>query len=107
MPEIIITNLKGKRIPAKEGVPLLQLIQESGTDWMHACGAKGRCTTCAMQVEAGGENLSPYSEAELNYRESGRLGKSERLACQCTAHGDVKIRVPARYQFPHLDYSTT
>lgn len=107
MPEIIITNLQGKRIPVQKGTTLLQAIQDSGTDWMHACGAKGRCTSCAMVVEAGGEHLSACSEAEIKYREAGRLGTSERLACQCEAAGDVQVRVPDRYKFPHLSYSTS
>ena len=40
---------------------------------MHACGAKGRCTTCRLQVLAGQENLSPLTAAELRYRAAGRL----------------------------------
>ena len=104
MGEIIIKNLGGKTVPVAERQRLLDALQGAGIDWMHACGGKGRCTTCAMQVLAGQELLSPQSPAEKGYQEAGRLGKNERLACQCVAKGTIEIRVPERYQFPHMNY---
>ena len=72
---------------------------------MHACGAKGRCTTCRLQVCAGQENLSPLTAAELRYSAAGRLRADERLTCQAQLPtGDVTARVPEATQLPHVRY---
>jgi 2Fe-2S ferredoxin len=72
---------------------------------MHACGAKGRCTTCRLQVCAGLENLSPLTAAELRYGAAGRLRADERLTCQAQLPaGNVTGRVPEATQLPHQRY---
>ena len=83
---------------------ILQNVQENYIDWMHACGAKGRCTTCRAEIMAGMEHLAEPNEAEK--RMSPRLKPTERLCCQATylGTGDVIIRVPESCQFPHIDY---
>jgi ferredoxin, 2Fe-2S len=105
MPKITIENLAGRDIPFSPGPDsLLHLILTSGTDWMHACGGKGRCTTCKAEVQAGGQNLSAPTVFEQKMRDAGRLALGERLACQCMPTGDVRVRVPLGSQFPHLSY---
>jgi ferredoxin, 2Fe-2S len=106
MPKITIVNLAGREIAFGPGpAPLLRLVLEAGVDWMHACGGKGRCTTCKAEVLAGAERLSPLSPFEQQMRAAGRLGPGERLACQCVPTGDVRLRVPASSQLPHLQYT--
>jgi ferredoxin, 2Fe-2S len=61
---------------------VIEIIHENGIDWMHACGKKGRCTTCKIRILAGQENLSPETEQELLFRSQQRLLDQERLACQ-------------------------
>jgi 2Fe-2S ferredoxin len=61
---------------------VIEIIHENGIDWMHACGKKGRCTTCKIRILAGQENLSPETEQELLFRSQQRLLEQERLACQ-------------------------
>ena len=103
---LTIENLPGAAVRVPAGATLLAALQAAGHDWMHACGAKGRCTTCRLQVLAGLENLSPPTAAELRYRAAGRLLASERLTCQ--AHllaGEVVARVPEATQLPHVQYS--
>ncbi len=73
---------------------------------MQSCGQKGRCTTCAFEVLEGNENLSQPSEAELKYRDLGRLPENFRLACQTFAMGPVLIKVPESLKLPHLIYSS-
>src|SRR5438552_3970319 len=101
-----VQNLKDLEVNLTPPQTLLQALQASGTDWMHACGAKGRCTTCRVQVLNGAENLSPETSPELKYREAGRLQANERLTCQCTLlNGEVTVRVPKAVQLPHMKYS--
>jgi len=106
MAEIIIQNLGQKHIAGVTGEkPILQHLHQAGIDWMHACGGKGRCTTCSLIVVSGLENMQPLSAAEQKYRTTGQLRENERLACQAKTDADLTIRVPAAYQLPHLRYS--
>ncbi|KAA9331205.1 2Fe-2S iron-sulfur cluster-binding protein [Adhaeribacter soli] len=106
MAKLTVQNLSGLAVNVKPPETVLRAVQATGTDWMHACGAKGRCTTCRMEVLAGMENLSPESAPELKYREAGRLKTKERLACQCTVTGgEVLVRVPKPVQLPHQKYT--
>jgi 2Fe-2S ferredoxin len=90
------------------GATLLAALQAVGYDWMHACGAKGRCTTCRLQVRTGMEHLSPPTDAELRYRAAGRLLATERLTCQTRlSAGDATGRVPEATQLPHVRYLTS
>jgi ferredoxin, 2Fe-2S len=108
MRKIIISNLNYRQITVKDaGTSLLKSFQEEFLDWMHACGGKGRCTTCKVVMESGAELLSPPSEAELLYRSKEALNQNERLACQAKLAGEgiLYIRVPEECKLPHLDYS--
>ncbi|GAB3304815.1 2Fe-2S iron-sulfur cluster-binding protein [Hymenobacter humi] len=101
-----IENLFGAVVDVPAGSTLLAALQAAGHDWMHACGAKGRCTTCRLQVRAGMENLSLPTDAELRYRAAGRLLANERLTCQARLPaGEVTARVPDATKLPHVQYS--
>ena len=105
MPLLTIENLPGAAVEVPAGATLLAALQAAGHDWMHACGAKGRCTTCRLQVRQGLENFSPPTDAELRYRAAGRLLPTERLASQARLPaGDASGRVPNETQLPHLRY---
>lgn len=83
---------------------LLGHLHDNGLDWMHSCGAKGRCTTCKAVVVEGSENLPALTPAEQNYRKLGALHNSERLACQVRISGDVVIAVPEETKLSHVRY---
>lgn len=103
---IIISNMQNREVLGGDetGAILFQL-QQNNIDWMHACGGKGRCTTCKFVIVDGCENLTDLTEAESSYRSNGGLGKRERLACQAKAAGTVVIAVPPSSKLPHINYS--
>ena len=102
---LTIENLPGAAVEVSAGTTLLAALQAAGHDWMHACGAKGRCTTCRVQVLAGLDNLSPPTAAELRYQAAGRLLATERLTCQAQLPaGEALGRVPTATQLPHVRY---
>ena len=106
MVKIVIENLAQKEVPVIDSSKsLLQLVQSNFIDWMHACGGKGRCTTCKVIVIDGMENLSLPTSAEMNYRNLGQLADNERLACQVRAHNDCRVRVPDESKMPHMIYT--
>jgi len=107
MMKIIIENLDNHEIIFEDsGRKVIELIHENYIDWMHACGKKGRCTTCKMIVRSGMENLTPLNEREQFFRERGRLNEDERLSCQAKIEtGELHIRVAEQNKFPHMVYS--
>ncbi|MEQ8533267.1 MAG: 2Fe-2S iron-sulfur cluster-binding protein [Imperialibacter sp.] len=106
MPKIVIQNLNNKRLFSENsGRTLLSILQENYIDWMHACGGKGRCTTCKAIVHEGLALLGELTEAEKKYVEMGRLESNERLACQCRVSNDIEISVADENKFPHIDYT--
>ena len=105
MPLLTIENLPGATVEVPAGATLLAALHAAGHDWMHACGAKGRCTTCRVQVLAGALNLAPLTAAEERYRAAGRLLPTERLTCQARLlAGNVTGRVPEATKLPHVQY---
>lgn len=106
MGQITIENLNNKEISNTDNSKsVLDIIHESGTDWMHACGKKGRCTTCKIIVVEGADQLSPIEETEQLLFDAGKLQLGERVACQAKLLGDVKVRVADKNKFPHMTYT--
>ncbi|MFY0593207.1 2Fe-2S iron-sulfur cluster-binding protein [Roseivirga sp.] len=106
MPKILIRNLNNKTISANDAKKsILDIIHSESVDWMHACGGKGKCTTCKMVVHAGIDTLGTDTEPEERLRGLERLAENERLACQCKLSGDIEISVAEGNKFPHIEYS--
>lgn len=106
MVKIVIENLGQKELHVNDLTkPLLHHFHQAGVDWMHACGGKGRCTTCKMIVADGMANLTPPSPAEVRYRHQNLINEHERLACQTRALGDISVQVSDEYKLPHMTYS--
>ena len=106
MAVIVIKNLAEKALEVHDfSRTLLQHVQQSGLDWMHACGGKGRCTTCKAIILEGQENLETKTTAELRYEGLGLLANHERLACQVKVNGDITVLIPEEGKLPHMKYS--
>ena len=105
MPRIIIDNLPSKAIESEDkSKQLLQILLEH-SDWMHACGGKGRCTTCKVIVKSGAKNFSSMTEAEQRFINLNKLHPNERLSCQVTISDDIVVAVAEEDKLPHLKYT--
>ena len=103
MAEITIANLRGLKVKVNNNsASILKNVQENYIDWMHACGGKGKCTTCRAEILSGMESLSEPNLYEQKM--ASRLLPNERLACQALVFGDVTVKIPKNCQFPHLVY---
>jgi len=102
---IVIDNMSKKHVTVAENQSVLKALQAHQIDWMHACGGKGRCTTCRFRVLSGIENIHQLTAAEEKYRNQGLLMQQERLACQATLRGEIIVAVPEDCKLPHLLYS--
>jgi 2Fe-2S ferredoxin len=105
MPQVTVKNLSNKAIQCESNTEKLITVLLTQTDWMHACGMKGKCTTCMAKVISGDTSLSELTEAEKRFVKLGRLKSPYRLACQATVLGDVVLETPEQYKLPHLKYS--
>lgn len=106
MTKILIRNLNNRTLVNKDNSgSILNIIHEAQIDWMHACGGKGRCTSCKMIVHSGLESFDAPNEAEQRIIDKTKLAKNERLACQNKLNDDIEISVAERNKFPHINYS--
>ena len=79
--------LNGEEFQLEDGSPIKEKCEEAGIPF--AC-EEGVCGTCVIEVVEGMENLSDFTQEELDF-----LGEQdfERLACQCKIkNGCVKIK---------------
>ena len=80
-----------KTISVAQGASLLSTLAEHGVHLASACGGKGSCGQCKVQVmEGGGEVL----DTEKPHFTRKQIKDHWRLGCQCKVKGDLKIKVP-------------
>lgn len=85
MPKLIFNE--EEEVELDENSPIKSHCEEVGIPF--AC-EEGICGTCVIEVEEGMDNLSEFTQEELDF-----LGEQEmeRLACQCKIkQGCVKIK---------------
>ena len=69
---------------------LATALREVGTDQLHACGGKARCTTCRVEfIEGEPTNMTLAEKTILADR--GVTGS--RLSCQILCDHDMKVRL--------------
>lgn len=74
-----------------QGDSLLSTLSQNGVFLPSACGGKGSCGQCKVQVvEGGGEIL----DSERGHFTRKQIKDHWRLGCQCKVKGDLKIQVP-------------
>jgi ferredoxin, 2Fe-2S len=105
MPNIVIANLQSKSIHCEGKRERLLDILLSKTDYMHACGGKGKCTTCKARIISGADQMTPKTLPEEQYMKLNKLREDERLTCQVQVLGSIELEVPKETQLPHLTYS--
>jgi adenylate cyclase len=71
-----------KTITVNKDQTLLEASLQAGIPHFHACGGRGKCTTCRVMVLEGEENLSRPNKKEAKLRDSIKMTSSIRLACQ-------------------------
>ncbi len=82
----LIFESMGEERELEDGAPIAASCEEAGVPF--AC-TEGICGTCVIEVKEGMDNLTPFTQEELDFL--GEPG-NERLACQCKIRsGTVKI----------------
>ncbi len=100
MPQLTVQQ-DGQRIgqfDVPQGKRLVQaLVDEAGTDQLHACGGVSKCTTCRVKIVDGEPNQMTEAEKEtLRVREVS--GDGVRLSCQVKCDADMTVEIISRLE---------
>jgi len=94
VPRITVQPL-GIAVEARPDDTIMAAARAQGYYWPTTCGGEGRCTTCAVIVRSGKENLSEMGDSERTTIEAElgptALERGVRLACQARVRGDVEV----------------
>ena len=94
MPKLTVTDVGTFEVP--EGKRLvLALREEAGTDQLHACGGKARCTTCRVEFVSGEPASMTPAEKEV-LAAKGVVGP--RLSCQILCTQDMEVKLISRLE---------
>lgn len=85
-------NINGEEtITVQQGASLMSTLADNGIHLSSACGGKGSCGQCRVQVlEGGGEIL----DSERPHFTRKQIKDHWRLGCQCKVKNNLKIKVP-------------
>lgn len=83
-----------KLIEIRRDETILETCLRNKLDLPHSCGGFATCGTCRVIVEEGLENCLPRNEYEQEMADDRGFSNQERLACQTSCQGFVRIRVP-------------
>jgi len=93
MPTLFVEGFSPVTVEA--GTRLVNAIESSGVDILHACGGNARCTTCRVEFIAG-EPARMTKAEQTKLAEKGLTGV--RLSCQITCDADMTVRAISRLE---------
>lgn len=96
MPKLMIEDLG--EFEVAEGKRLVQaLVEDAGTDQLHACGGHARCTTCRVEFVAGEPNQMTEAEKQV-LQARGITEPGVRLSCQIACDHDMHVKLISRLE---------
>ena len=89
--EVTLSINEGKKmIRAAAGKSLLATLGENGVHLSSACGGKGSCGQCKLQVTSGGGDMLPTEAVHFTRKQ---IKDNWRLGCQVKVKNDMEIKV--------------
>jgi Na+-transporting NADH:ubiquinone oxidoreductase subunit F len=90
--EVTITINSGKKdLEVKGGANMLTTLSEQEIFLPSACGGRGSCGACKVEVTS---DVGPHLPTELPYLDKDEVDRNVRLACQIKVKTDVQIQIP-------------
>ena len=86
----ISINEGSKLIHAPAGKSLLATLNDNGVHLSSACGGKGSCGQCKLQVVSGGGDILPTEAVHFSRKQ---IKDHWRLGCQVKVKGDLEVKV--------------
>ena len=90
--KVTVTINADKKVEVDAGGPLLSALATRNVFLPSACGGKGSCGQCKVQVTEGGGEILPTEAVHFTRKE---IKDNWRLACQVKVKNDIDIKVPA------------
>lgn len=90
--KVTITINNDSIIETNSGKSLLSTLSDENVHLPSACGGKGSCAQCKVQVIEGGGDILPTEQVHFSRREQK---DHWRLGCQVKIKDNIKISVPA------------
>ncbi len=85
-------KINGKdNVSVPQGGSLLSTLSAEGIYLPSACGGKGSCGQCKVQVPVGGGDILDSEKGQFTRKQ---IKDNWRLGCQCKVKGDLEIKVP-------------
>ncbi len=88
----ISINNGSKELDVPAGGSLLSTLNDAGVHLSSACGGKGSCGQCKVQVDTGGGEMLPTEAVHFTRKQ---MKDHWRLGCQVKVKSDMDIRVSA------------
>lgn len=101
--EVKLTINDEKEYTVKGGSSLLSTLTEEEIFIPSACGGRGTCGYCKVQIREGG---GPVLATETPFLTEEELKNDYRLSCQCKVKEDIKIEIPEEL-FNVKEYETS
>ena len=89
---VTVTINSDRKVEVESGRPLLSALATKNVFLPSACGGKGSCGQCKVQVTEGGGEILPTEAVHFTRKE---IKDNWRLACQVKVKNDLEIKVPA------------
>lgn len=86
--------MNGHATDVTVGTRLFDVIEAQQVPLSSACGGRGNCHLCRVQITSGLSHLSPPTLLEKTVLGNVSLAEGWRLACQTEVHGEVAVTVP-------------
>ena len=84
-------TINGKQtVSVPQGGSLLSTLRQEGIFLPSACGGKGSCGQCKLQVPEGGGEILDSEKGQFTRKQ---IKENWRLGCQCKIKSDMKIQV--------------
>ncbi len=81
----------GREVHVARGFSVLEASRFAGIPHASVCGGRGRCSTCRVRVDRGGDALAAPSDAERRVLRRVGAPPNVRLACQLRPTRDVDV----------------
>ena len=96
MPTLTVEDKGSFQVPAGKRL-VNALVDECGSDQLHACGGVARCTTCRVEFVAGEPAAMTQAEKDV-LAAKGITTPGVRLSCQIACNADMTVRVISRLE---------
>jgi len=94
MPRLTVEGIGTFEVPSGKRL-VAALREDAGTDQLHACGGKARCTTCRIEFVAGEPEKMTKAEKDILI---ARGVTGMRLSCQIACESDMTVKLISRLE---------